>query len=152
MFDTSIMKQVRLAENKTQEDVAKLLNVGKSSYAMWESNNNVIPIKRLCDFCKIFNVSLDYIFGFNTKSNYALNNNEIDLKLAGERLKNFRKENNITQEELAKNLNTTKSVISGYEHGRYLIATLFLYDICKKYKISADYLLGRSNNSILSTN
>lgn len=34
------------------------------------------------------------------------------------------------------------SVISGYETTRYVIATQLLYEICRKYKISADYLLG----------
>ena len=69
--------------------------------------------------------------------------NNIEPKLMGKRLKEFRKNNKITQEKLALILNTTQSVIAGYESGRYLIATPFLYMICKKYNISADYLLGR---------
>ena len=56
---------------------------------------------------------------------------------------------NNEQIELANYLNTTQSVIADYERGRYLISTPFLYTICKKYNISADYLLGRIDTNTL---
>lgn len=63
----------------------------------------------------------------------------------GYRLKNIRKENKLTQDKLAKKLNTNQSVIANYERGRTIISTSFLYTICKEYKVSADYLLGKTN-------
>ena len=141
MFDTKNIKYTRIINNKTQEETAKLINVSRSSYAMWESNKEIIPIKRLIDFCDVFNVTIDYILGF-TNNNY--NKGEYNKEISSTRLKDFRKENKLTQEKLAKLLNTNKSVICGYEKGRYLIATPFLYTICKKYNISADYLLGKT--------
>lgn len=89
---------------------------------------------------------VDYIFeleNFN-KNNCSYNKN-VNLEIVSSRLKNWRKENNLTQEKLAKVLNTNKSVICNYEKGRNLIATPFLYQICHKYHVSADYLLGRIN-------
>ena len=68
---------------------------------------------------------------------------DLESKIIGQRLKNFRKENKLTQEKLANMLNTTDTVISGYESGRRLVATPFLYQICHQYHVSADYLLGR---------
>jgi len=59
------------------------------------------------------------------------------------RIKSFRKENNLTQEKLASILNISDGTIAGYECGNNIIATPFLYDLCKKYHVSADYLLGR---------
>ena len=59
------------------------------------------------------------------------------------RLKELRKEFKLTQDKLAKLLETTQSVVCGFEKGRNLIATPFLYTICHKYHVSADYLLGR---------
>ena len=77
------------------------------------------------------------------KKNYEVNNNVIDKAKIGERLKNIRKENKLTQVKLATELNTSQSVIAEYEKGKNLIATPFLYTICKKYHVSADYLLGK---------
>ena len=67
---------------------------------------------------------------------------EIDKIKAGQRLKEFRLEHKLTQVKLANILNTTFSSIAFNEKGRNLIATPFLYTICSKYEISADYLLG----------
>ena len=108
---------------------------------MWKSGNEIIPIKRLIDFCEIFNTSIDYIFKLNNLNNYQLN--KYDQAKSMSRLKEFRKEQKLTQEKLASILNTNKSVICGYEKRRYIIATPFLYTICYKYHISADYLLGK---------
>ena len=37
-------------------------------------------------------------------------------------------------------------VISEYENKNRLISTSYFYSICKKYHISADYLLGKIDN------
>ena len=134
------IKEIRINAKINQKETAKRLNVNRSSYAMWESGNEIIPIKRLLDFSNIFNVSIDFCLGLNTKNNQITNYNK---EKSITRLKEFRKEQKLTQEKLAKILNTNKSVICGYEKGRYIIATPFLYQICKKYNISADYLLGK---------
>ena len=56
-------------------------------------------------------------------------------------LKFIRQNTNLTQKEFAKAINTTQSVISTYENGQTSIQTSFLYDICIKYHISADWIL-----------
>ena len=140
MFSTRNIKKTREDLGYSQNDIAKLMNVSRTSYAMWETNNDLFPIKRLIDFCKICNISIDYALEMqNEKQSF---NNDFDKNKLTKRLKEFRKNNNLTQDDLAKILNTTKAVISGYETGRYIIATPFLYTICQKYHISADYLLG----------
>ena len=73
-------------------------------------------------------------------------NLNIDIHKIGQNLKEFRKENKLNQEKLAEFLNIGKGTIADYERGRYLIATPFLYQICKKYNISTDYLLGKIDN------
>ena len=45
--------------------------------------------------------------------------------------------------DLAKELNTTKSTIYAYETGKTLILTAFAYQICIKYKVSLDWLTGK---------
>ncbi len=144
MFNMNNIKKIRSELNKSQEEIAKELNISRSSYAMWETNNELIPIKRLIEFCELYHVSLDYTLGLTNQNNKINTNfNSEKYKL---RLKEFRKEFKLTQEKLANILNTNKSVLCGYEKGRYIIATPFLYTICSKYNISADYLLGRTDH------
>ena len=61
----------------------------------------------------------------------------------GKRLKTIRDNNNLSFRALANELNTTPSTIHAYEHGKTLILTAFAYQICKKYKISLDWLCGK---------
>ena len=144
MFNTENIKKIRMENNMFQADVAKALNVTRSSYAMWESNNNIFPLKRLLAFCKLFNVSLDYALGLTSKRQAVSQNFNKDKYSF--RMKMFRKENNLKQKEIADFLHIDQPTWSIYENGKSLIGTPFLYMICKKYKISADYLLGRSDN------
>ncbi len=124
-------------------EISKILNISDSLYSRYEKEIRLIPTKHLNTMCNYYNVSFDYIFDFNNITQYNNSDKKIDKLLVGKRLKEFRKENKLTQEKLAKNLNTVHSVITKIENGTNLIALPFLYDLCKKYHISADYLLGK---------
>ena len=137
------VKDLRESKNLKLRDIDKLLNFELDSFGQFESEKTLLPIKHLNRLANYFNVSIDYLFSFTDIKNYPLLINEIDTIKSGLRLKEFRKENKITQMKLSEILNTDNSTISKYEKGINVIATPFLYDICKKYNISADYLLGR---------
>ncbi|MCC5909181.1 MAG: helix-turn-helix transcriptional regulator [Clostridiaceae bacterium] len=57
------------------------------------------------------------------------------------RLKHLRKENNLTQEALAKKLNKSRSTIAGYETERKEPDYDTLIKIAQIFKVSIDYLL-----------
>ena len=137
------LKEVRNNKNITQAALSQLLGIHEYVYGQYEREYVIMPIKHLNTICNYLEVSFDYLFKFTNDVNYSLINMEIDKKAAGERLKAFRKENKISQAKLAVFLNTVQPVIANYENGKHLIATPFLYQICKKYNISVDYLLGK---------
>ena len=141
MFNMNKIKDLRLALNLTQTEIANVLQITRSSYAMWESNNNIIPLKRFIQLCDYFKCSLDYAMGLVSRNSFV--HAGFDLSLCGQRLKEFRMEQHLTQEKIAKFLHIDQPTWSIYENGKNLIGTPFLYMICKKYHISADYLLGR---------
>ena len=127
----------------TYTTLAKFLNISKGRFSNYINEKEIMPLKYLNLLSNYFNVSLDYIFEFTEIVNYTSIKKEINKIESGKRLKEFRKEQNLTQVKLASILNTVHPVITNYEKGKYLIATPFLYTICKKYHISADYLLGK---------
>ena len=141
-----ILKDLRTEKNLTQEELAKKLEINRVQYNQYENDYNTIPIKHLITISSYFQVPIDYILGLNKKIKYNNQKAKINTLISGKRLKEFRKENKITQEKLAQILNTNQSVIANYERGRNFISTSFLYTICKKYNISADYLLGKVDN------
>ena len=63
--------------------------------------------------------------------------------ILGYRLRELRKDNNMSQEELGNLLGVTKVSVSGYENGTRIPSMEVLIAMLNVFKISADYLLGR---------
>ena len=140
------LKSLRERSGLTQSSLASLLNIDRSQYGKYENEYTTIPIKHLNTLCNYLEVSIDYVFDFSNLKQYKNMNCEINKIESGLRLKTFRKEWNITQTKLADFLNTSFSNVSAYERGVNILSTTYLYAICKKYNISADYLLGKIDN------
>ena len=139
-FRSINLAKIRENNEFSQRKIAEMLNVSKSTYARWETQEQFIPLCRLNDFCNLFNVSMDYAMGIsktNIKTNLL---SRLDKKIIGYKLKKIRSDNNLTQNDLAFFLNTTHSTISAYENGKTLILTVFALEICKKYNYSLDWL------------
>ena len=62
----------------------------------------------------------------------------------GENLRTLRKLHNLTQSELAKFINTSRSCISNYESGLRLPDSITLTLLANIFDVSTDYMLGRS--------
>lgn len=135
------LKNIREEMEMSQNDVAKKLNVARSTYSIWEINKNIIPLKHLLNFCSIFDISIDYALGLNSIKKYS-QKKPFSLNIHCQRLKEIRKEHKYTQDKLAKKLNTDNGVISRYENGKNLILTSFLINYAQIFNISCDYLLG----------
>ncbi len=137
------LKELRLDKGLRQEDVAEVLKISRSTYKDYEGQISIIPIKHLIRLADYYHVPVNYLLGFVKEKAFGDDYKVVTPKKAGERLVDFRKTEKLKQESLAKLLNTTFSSIAFNEKGRNIIATSFLYTICKEYKVSADYLLGR---------
>ena len=137
------LKLLRERNGLTQKSIANLIGIQRGPYSQYELEYIIIPLKHLNTICNYFNVSLDYIFNFTKSKQHKNCIKDINKKLSGQRIKELRTKNNLKQIELAEFLNVGQSTIAEIERGTNIIATPFLYSICKKYKISADYLLGR---------
>lgn len=140
------LKEIRLENNLTQMEVAKILHIERSTYTSFEIGRDTIPLERLNIFVNYFNTTFDYLFEFNNNNKQYKNYiKELNIKIISTKLKETRKANKYTQEDIAKILNTNHSVWCRYEQGKFLINTSFLYSYAKKLNISADYLLGKIN-------
>ncbi len=57
------IKQELKVQNKKQVDLAKHLNVQKSTLSEWINGNNEPPMKTIVDIALYLNVSTDYLLG-----------------------------------------------------------------------------------------
>ena len=135
---------LREKNNLNQKEIAKIMGVSQQTYSTWEIGTKIIPLKHLNTMCNYYHVSLDYMLSLTNKNNIYKNIENLNRLEIGKKIKIIRQDNKLTLRSLAKELNTTSSTISAYETGKTLILTAFAYQIAKKYKISLDWLIGKS--------
>lgn len=69
--------------------------------------------------------------------------------MVADRIKQLRISNNMTQTDLAKKLNITRSSVNAWEMGISTPSTTYIVELSQLFKVSTDYLLGLSNNITL---
>lgn len=62
--------------------------------------------------------------------------------IVGQRIREIRYESKLNQSEFGQSISVSQDTISLWENGKSLPNTEFIILICKKYNVSADYLLG----------
>lgn len=62
------------------------------------------------------------------------------------KLKEFRAMNKLTQDQVSKAIGIDRRQYSRYENGTNELPIRYLYLICINFNVSADYILGISNN------
>lgn len=139
------LNEIREKHDLSQRKTAIKLKISKSYYNYFESGERIIPLPRLNDFCNLFHVDFDFALGLTNHNIMTKELKTLDKKLIGERIKEIRKKNKLTQNALAKILHTSQSTISSYESGNTIILTAFLYEMCYKLNVSMNYIVGKTN-------
>ncbi len=57
------LKELRLENNLTQQDVANILKVSRVVYNRYENNQRELPLELLKELAEYYGVSSDYIIG-----------------------------------------------------------------------------------------
>ena len=74
---------------------------------------------------------------------------EEECFIFGEKIKKLREKHSMTQAELARQLNITRSSVNAWEIGVSIPSTPMLVELSKLFHVSTDYLLGLEQTSTL---
>ena len=138
------LKGARTYDLYSQSDISSILNVDRSTYACYESNKRIIPLSHLNTLSNFYNLSIDYLLGLSNKKT-SFNKIDLDINTASKNFILVRKELGLSIREMSKELNVGSSTIHSYETKNYFISTHACYDLVRKYNISVDWLLGKSD-------
>lgn len=142
------LENLRELNDLSKKEFSSILGVSDSIYARWENGIDFIPTKRLCQIASYYKVNIDYILGLSNKK-ITINSDDIDINIISNRIKEIRNDMNESLRVFALRLNTSGSTWHAYEKGKVLILGSFLYQICKSYNYSADWILGRTNEKFI---
>ena len=142
---TTRYEELRLDSELKQGDIANILKVKRNTYSKWENCINDMSLDKSNELANYYQTSLDYLLGLSHVRNYVPENNKIDYEILSKRLLELRKGNKLTQEELSNKLGFIQRTYAYYESGERVPTTLKLLVIAQYYKVSSDYLVGRTN-------
>ena len=128
----------------TQQELANIIGGSRVNISNWETDKEIPNIQRINKMVDHFDMSLDYMFKLSHDKTYSeIRKGNLDRVTTGKRLKQVREKNSLTLKSLADELNTTPSTLSAYETGTNMLLTAFAIQICKKYRVSMDWLYGK---------
>ena len=62
------LKNLRISHNRSQVEIAKVLNVSKQTVSNWENSNILPSIEKLREIARYFSCSADYLLEINENS------------------------------------------------------------------------------------
>ena len=138
------LSDLRVDNDLKQNDIAKFMNIPRSTYANWEVGSTDFSLDDANKLANFYKVNMDYLLGMSNIISVT-NNNSISFKTLTSRLLLLRKEKKITQYQLSNQVGFALSTYACYEKGIRIPTTFKLLYIAKFYNVSMDYLVGRSD-------
>jgi len=120
----------------TQEELAKILCMSRSTYAQYEVDRRKPDYDTLQRIADYFKVSTDFLLGRTEHSVIEENN-------FPSRLKMIRELNGISLNQLAENLNISQTDVSQFETGEKYPDPSTLNTLAESLNCSVDFLFGR---------
>lgn len=143
------IQDLRVDNDLRQKDISMMLNANINTYPHWESGMYEMPIEMIDKLSKFYNCTVDYLTGLsNEKGGFTKKFNTEEIFI---RLKRLRKENHLSQTEIGNILGFGQMNYSRYERGQVLIPFSKLYLVAKKFNISLDYLMGKTDIKSIKT-
>lgn len=144
------IKNLRDRNMHTQKELAKIMKVSRNLICLWENGYANISLRQIIKYSYIYKVPLDYILGIIDEVDNKIYKyiSKLDLKYVGSKIREIRKNANLTQDKFAKRIDTKRSSISYYESGKMMISTADLKQICETFGYSADYIVGNTKTCI----
>lgn len=140
-------KEERKKKNLTQQGLASLFHLDKSSISKYENGHQVPEMETLIKLSNFFEVSIDYLLGKTDNRN-----SDTDLEVSvgdnfGKKLKQLRDSYNISAMKLSEDLNIHRGSLSNWETGKRKPDSEMLLKIANYFGVSVDYLLGNENKT-----
>lgn len=148
------IKNLRIQCGKTQQELADILNISRSTLAGYESESKQPPYEMLLKFADYFNVSTDYLLG---KTEKRVSDEDSELRYPpvqnrlGTILNSYCSKNKIKDTNFAKRLGISTDLLSNIKLGVYTPTIPLLNKIAEITGYDIDYLTGaQSSTSVVS--
>ena len=134
------LKRLRNEKELTQDDIAKILNRSRSTYNNWERGIVMIPLDVIDQLSVYYKVSLSCVLGIDKKIEYKSKIKKMNYDVLLNNLRELRKKNKHTYNEVAVYLKCTEATCQRYFTGVIKIPMDRLVLLSELYNIDLDNL------------
>ena len=129
-------------QNITQLVLAKAIGVSRQSVGQWENGKTIPDILDLKKISIFFGVSADYLTGVDNMEITGL----LDSKAIGQRIKELRKKNALTQSDFGEILGKSLRTVQKYEKGEIALPISVANDIAQLFGVLPSYIFNGDCN------
>ena len=84
------IRDLREDHDLKQIDVAKILGVKRTTYAMWELGDVNFPIEKLVELARYFHTNVEYLLNLTPDKREIIYEKDISVEFIGNQLKRYR--------------------------------------------------------------
>lgn len=136
------LKDLREENDLKQSDLSKLLNIDRTTYSNYETEDINISTDKLCKLADYYKVSIDYLL-YNTDERTV---HKLTNRLMQNRLKDIRINNKLTQAKIGNAIGMSQNGYLKYEKFQADVPIIILIRLSKYYNTSIDYILCRTDD------
>ena len=134
------IKNLRIDNDLTQEEISKKLKINRRTYADYENLVNETPLDILVNIARFYNVSLEYLAGLTNVSSPTLSLESYNYEKMLKNIINLREKHNLTLEKLANKIHCNTNTLWQYENGKRKVPLQILIQLANIYEISLDQI------------
>lgn len=134
------LKELRIERGIQQKDLAAVLGIGANTLSQYENGKREPDNETLVRLADYFGVSVDYLLDHATEAESS-SHNIVNM----ERLIELRKQQNLTQQDMARILGISRQAYSNYELGNREADYTTLKKLSNYFNVTVDYLLGETD-------
>ena len=133
------IRDLREDKDIPQKQVATYLMCDQSLYSKYERGERPVPLEIIVNLAEYYGTTVDYLVGLTDEGGPGQGPRKY------EKVRLLREEAGITREQAARLFHIPLKVYEGYENGSRPIPAQALCVMADHYKVSVDYLLGRTS-------
>ena len=137
------LKKLRNEKEITQQYIANILNVKRSTYNSWERRDVMIPLEIADKLSLYYKVRLSYIIGIDKEIKYINDIKEINYNTLLNNLNKLKKERHQSFTDIANNIGCSRSICHRYFNGLTTLPIDRLVLLSKLYNMDIDTLCGK---------
>ena len=135
------IKDLREDRDYTQDYIADILHVRRSSYANWENGETLIPLDKLDRLSVFYNVSLKYILDIQKHRDTNIVIKKMDYNVMLDKINKIKGDLSLTYQDIGEYLKVSKSTAYKYYNGEIKIPVDILHLLGELNKCDIDKLL-----------